>query len=84
MPGMSEGKGEFSDLGKREQPIKKEFSSHVELSNRWKALLCLRALVPFKDSKTPGLSSSTVFEYLIFFKSQLLYCCGTNSFDQES
>lgn len=78
---MSEGKGEFSDLGKREQPIKEEFSSHVELSN---PALCLRALVPFKDSETPGLSPSAVFEYLIFFKSQLLYCFGTSSFDQES
>lgn len=42
---MSEGKGEFSDLGKREQPIKKEFSSHVELSNPWKALLAASGLL---------------------------------------
>lgn len=45
MPGMSEGKGEFSDLGKREQPIKKEFSSHVELSNCWRALLSASGLL---------------------------------------
>lgn len=42
---MSEGKGELSDLGKREQPIKKEFSSHVELSNLWKALLAASGLL---------------------------------------